>query len=190
MSYEEGTLASLRQASTASRHNPETNVRSFLGTILAPGIAVFGLLLVSFAPSPSEIVMGLKPIGESLEIVNGGDDNARESIQSLAGRLELAVAPELGQNSDCFDDLRLADNSKLDRCGRLVYQALAEVNENPAVTGFQTDVAQSASPKELMQELKLAATEVCRERWSREGAVPKDSPACEVALAQIDPQKN
>lgn len=189
MSYEEKTLATVIGNSALTRHNTETSVRSFLGTILAPAVAIFGLLLVSFAPSPSEIAMTFRPIGAPLEVVNGGDQNARESIQSLAGRLELAVAPELGKNTDCFDDLRLADNSKLDRCGRLVYQALAEVNENPDM-GFSTSVAQSASPKELMQELKLAATEVCRERWSREGAVPKDSPACEVALAQIDPQGN
>jgi hypothetical protein len=184
MSYEEKTLADVTGASALTRHNTETSVRSFLGTILAPAVAIIGLLLVSFAPSPSEIAMGLKPIGQSLEIVNGDDSHERESIQSLAGRLELAVAPELGQNTDCFDDLRLADDQKLERCGRLVYKALAEVNEDPSFKGFPTDVAQSASPRELMQELKLAATEVCRERWSREGAVPKDSPACDVALAQ------
>ena len=189
MSYEEDTMSTVFGASSSTRHDTEISMRSFLGTILAPAIAIFGLLLVSFAPSPSEIALAIRPIGAPLEVVNGGDQNERESIQSLAGRLELAVAPELGKNTDCFDDLRLADNSKLDRCGRLVYQALAEVNENPNV-GFPTSVAQSASPKELMQELKLAATEVCRERWSREGAVPKDSPACEVALAQIDQQGN
>ena len=156
-------------------------MRSFLGLILAPAFAVVGLCLVMFAPSPAEIAYAFRPIGVDTQIVNGGDLNERQSIQSLAERIELAVGPELGENTDCFDDLRTADNAKLEKCGRLVYQALAEVNEvSPTV--FQTDVAQATSRETLMQELKLAATEVCRERWSREGSVPKDSPACEVAM--------
>lgn len=182
MSYQKHTQPAIPVPRRADQLNPETTVKSFLWTILAPCAAALGIALVMFAPSPKDIAIALKPIGTPLEVVNGGDPNERESIKSLADRFELAVGPELGKNSDCFDDLRLADNSKLERCGRLVYQALAEVNESPM--GFPTDVAQSVSSKELMQELKLAATEVCRERWSRDGTVPKDSPACEVALAQ------
>jgi len=182
MPYQEEMQPTIPVADHSPSHTPESNMRSFLGTILAPGIALLGVALVAFAPSPTEIAYALKPIGVETQLVNGGSDNERQSIQTLAERIELALGPELGQNTDCFDDLRTADAEKLDKCGKLVYQALAEVSDNPSV--FQTDVAQATSRESLMQELKLAATEVCRERWSREDGIPDDSPACEVAMLQ------
>jgi hypothetical protein len=189
MPYQEEMQPNIPVAEYQGSHTPESKMRSFLGTILAPCIALFGLALVAFAPSPSEIAYAFRPIGVETQIVTGGSDDERQTIQSLAERIELAVGPDFGETTDCFDDLRTADNAKLEKCGKLLYQALAEVNENPAV--FQTDVAQSTSRETLMQELKLAATEVCRERWSREEQIPPDSPACEVAMAQpIAPSKN
>ena len=189
MPYEEKLQPTIPTADLTEQHSPESIMRSFLGTILAPCLAIVGLGLVAFAPSPREIAYAFKPIGAEVEIVDGGDANEREALQSLTDRIELAVGPELGQNTDCFDDLRTADNEKLERCGRLVYQALAEVKENPQV--FQTDVAQAASRETLMQELKLAATEVCRERWSREETGYEKTPACEVAMVQpIAPENN
>lgn len=181
MPYEEKMQTAIQAAAYPEQLSPESNMRSFLGLILAPAFAVIGLGIVMFVPPPSEIAMAYKPIGAESQIVNGGDTNDRQSIQTLAERIELAVGPELGQNTDCFDDLRTVDNAKLEKCGRLVYQALAEVND-ASPTVFQTDVAQATSREALMQELKLAATEVCRERWSREGRVPDNSPACEVAM--------
>lgn len=162
-------------------------MRSFLGTILAPCIALAGIALLLFVPSPSELAMTLRPYGveiNTVEMANGSDTD-----ETVAERIKVALGPALGaENTDCFDELRLADEAKLDRCGRLVYQALAEVNENPG--SFTTDVAQATSPEMLVQELKLAATEVCRERWSREGSVPKDSPACQIALASVELDRN
>ena len=187
MRYEE-ELKSLQTDTDLGISTPESHMRSFLGTILAPCFAVAALGLVTFVPSPSEIALAFKPYGTELVTVSG-DDNAGNTPETIAERVKIALGPAIGDNADCFEELKLADQAKLDRCGRLVYQALAEVNENPNV--FQTDVAQSADPKTLVQELKLAATEVCRERWSREGTIPRNSPACEIALASaVDPARD
>jgi hypothetical protein len=179
MRYEE-EMQSIPTGPVLGPYLLESHMRSFLGTILAPCFAIAALGLVAFVPTPSEIALAFKPYGAELVTV-AGDDNAGNSQETVAERVKIALGPAIGDNADCFEDLKLANAAKLDRCGRLVYQALAEVNENPNV--FQTDVAQSADPKALVQELKLAATEVCRERWSREGSIPRNSPACEIALA-------
>jgi len=187
MRYEEEMQPTIRTADHPDDLNTRAQMRDFLGTLLAPLLAVVGLGLVTFAPSPSDIALAFKPYGTPLEVVDGGEDvHAPET--DMAARIRIALGPTAKANADCFEELRLADEAKLDRCGKLLYQALAEVNDNPAV--FTTDVAESPSPKMVAQELKLAATQVCRERWSRDGAIPKDSPVCTIALASaIDPEK-
>lgn len=160
-------------------------MRSLLGTVLAPGFAVAALFLAAFVPPPSEIAMAFKPIGSEVNVVTAAGDpsNEREALNTIAGRIKLAAGPAIGDNADCFDDLALADQTKLDRCGRVVYQALAEVERDPRV--FETDVAH-ADPRALVQELRLAATEVCREKWARTGRVPADSKTCQLVLADLE----
>lgn len=184
MSYEDETAQAIRPAHLAGIPEPEPQMRSFALTIFAPVLALAGLGLVALVPTPKEIVMAMKPVGTPLQIVQGRDPDAREPLVSLASRIKDAAGNQIGANADCFEDLNLADPAKLDRCGRVVYQALAEVEENPR--SFSFDTAAPISRKALVEELRLAATEVCRERWSRTGIVSEASPACAVSLAALE----
>lgn len=184
MSYEDETAQAIRPAHLTGIPAPEPQMRSFALTIFAPMLALAGLGLVTLVPSPKEIVMAMKPVGTPLQIVQGRDPDAREPLVSLASRIKDAAGHQIGANADCFEDLNLADPAKLDRCGRVVYQALAEVEENPRA--FSIGTAAPISRKALVEELRLAATEVCRERWSRAGIVPEASPACAVSLAALE----
>lgn len=184
MSYEDETAQAIRPAHLTGIPAPEPQMRSFALTIFAPMLALAGLGLVALVPTPKEIVMAMKPVGTPLQIVQGRDPDAREPVVTLASRIKDAAGDHIGANVDCFEDLNLADPAKLDRCGRVVYQALAEVADNPR--SFALDTASPMSRKMLVEELKLAATEVCRERWSRTGLFDTDSPACAVSMAALE----
>lgn len=165
--------------------HPEVKVRSFIGLLLAPMFAAIGLLMVTVFPSPVEIAYAFKPMGATLIAKTEVNSHGDQSLQTLAERIGIATGQTVGKNADCFEDLGLADKAKLDRCGRAVYQALAEVERTPTV--FSNEAAPTRDT--LVQELKLAATEVCRQKWSRAGTLPPDSKACEVALAPLETQR-
>lgn len=166
--------------------HPEVKVRSFIGLLLAPMFAGLGLFMVTALPSPGEIAMTSKLLGAPLVTQLEASNNGNQSIQTLAERIGTATGQTIGRNADCFEDLGLADKEKLDRCGRAVYQALAEVERTPTVfTGEAVPTRDT-----LVQEIKLAATEVCRQKWSRAGTLPLDSKACEIALTSLETQRD
>lgn len=160
--------------------NPESQMRIFGMTLLAAPFALAGLALVTFAPTPAEIGMARPLFGTPVQLVKGRNDD-RESIQTIAGRFKELAGSEITASSDCFEAIGLATQDKLERCSKLIYQALRDVDGTP----FATDTASVSDRKSLQQELKLAVTEVCRERWARDGQVP-DTLSCQVAMAGRD----
>lgn len=184
MGYQDKQSEPIRHAAIENMPATEPQMRSFAATIFAPAFALAALGVLAVVPTPRDIYFAIKPIGTELTDVAGGVRDGREDITTLASRIETAAGDSLGTNADCFEDLGLAVASKLDRCGKFVYQVLAEVEQNPQV--FTADAAYPTTRKALVQELRLAATEVCRERWSRTGVIPKDSPACAVSLAALE----
>lgn len=190
MKYEGEGLQPIRPANIDGLPSMEPQMRSFAATLFAPVFALASIGVMALVPSPSDIAMAFKPVGTDLTNVAGGVRDGRETLQSIAGRIKDAAGDRIthADAADCFESLGLAGPDKLERCGRIVYQVLAEVEENP--TAFAFDQGSPISRKAVVQELRLAATEVCRERWSRTGSIPKDSPACAVSLAALELPEN
>ena len=168
-------------------HNPETAMRSVAMTILAPMFAAVSCGLVLLYPNPAALVSELRPVGVVMSpVTEVGKTNADTAIETLAARVTDPEAGAASENADCFQDLSLADRAKLDRCAEVVYRALAEVEatrENP----FVQQALNGGNREQVVQQLRLAATEVCRLKWTRhDGGVPTDSPACEVSLLGVD----
>ena len=188
MGYQEEDMQAIRNKHIANLPATESQMRSFAYTILAPAFALAAIGVLALVPSPKDIYLSFKPVGEPLIDVATGARDGREDFQNLAERIASTAADKLGTNADCFENLSLAGPEKLDRCGRVVYQVLAEVEDLPPV--FTADNTHPVSRETLVQELKLAATEVCRERWVRTGTIPKDSPACAVSMAALETQRD
>lgn len=182
MSYQENIeTASMIPSVDPGQLKPESQMRIFGLTLFAPAFAVAALALNAFAPTPSEIAMAFKPFGTPVSLVKGQDDG-RQSLETIATRFKELAGTNLTASSDCFDGIGLATQDKLDRCSKLIYQALKDIDGTP----YETDTASAAlDRKTLVQELKLAVTEVCRERWARDGHVP-DNLSCQVAMAGRD----
>jgi hypothetical protein len=181
MSYQENQkAASVIPSVDPGQLKPESQMRIFGLTLFAPAFAVAAIALIAFAPTPSEIAMAFKAVGTPVSIVAGGMHD-REAEQTIASRFKELAGTDLTASSDCFDGIGLATQDKLDRCSKLIYQALRDVDGTP----FATDTASATDRKTLVQELKLAVTEVCRERWARDGQVP-DNLSCQVAMAGRD----
>lgn len=157
-------------------------MRMIVTTLLAPVFVVaVGLLMANYS-GPSELWASLQPIKSDIRPADGAS-NVEEAVRDAAKQLpqvDLAAGSE-----DCFRDLAIADQAKLDRCARVVYETLAEVERNVDVPAVQQALRQPEKERLIMQ-LQLAAAEVCRVKWVRtNGAYSFNSPACEASNLRL-----
>jgi hypothetical protein len=155
-------------------------------SVLAPFAALAAIGLAITYPGPTELWAGIQPVNQEIRVVDAGGTHASSVVQDItASHLPEPAKQQPVANRDCFQDLALADQAKLDRCSRVVYQALIEVekaNRVPVITTLAT-----ASNNRLVERLKYAATEVCRSSWAKQPVNKPnlDSPACEAAQIEI-----
>lgn len=167
--------------------NVEVPMRRVMLTLFAPIFAVGMLLVTALFPTPGDLIASISPVGTKLQPVDTGvsvDGSASE--YSFARRLANTAGPQAARNADCFEDLKLADQAKLDRCAVVVYRALAEVEQNGGPFRANERMIASLPDEQVIKQLRLAATEVCRAKWARSTALPSDSPACELAQVSLD----
>lgn len=182
----------LSRGNDAGHVNPEVAMRSVAATVLAPIFAGAACLLVMTYPSPRVLLSELRPVGvEPAPVTEVGKTHADTAIETLASRISSNTpGDDVPGNADCFQDLSLADKAKLDRCAEIVYRALAEV-EATRESPFVQYALREGSKEQVVQQLRLAATEVCRLKWTRHpDGMPSDSPACEVSLLGVDQPVN
>lgn len=161
-------------------------MRYALTTIFAPVVTLGLIVAMANYRTPGDLLMAFAPISDQLITVDAGGPNAEAVITDLSGNLPDSVARTATNNADCFRDLTLADKAKLDRCGAVVYQTLIDVQEF-ANTPIIRDRMNITDQRRIFEQLQLAASEVCRIKWSK-NPVDKfefSSPACEAAQVQL-----
>lgn len=167
--------------------NVEVPMRRVMLTLFAPIFALGMMLVTALFPAPGDLIASISPVGTKLQPVDTGvgvDGSASE--YSFARRLADTAGPQAARNADCFEDLKLADQAKLDRCAVVVYRALAEVEQNGGPFRASERMIASLPNEQIVKQLRLAATEVCRAKWARTDVLPEDSPACELAQVSLD----
>lgn len=157
-------------------------MRMVVTTLLAPIFVVaVGFLMANYS-SPSELWASLQPIKSDIRPADGAS-NVEEAVRDAAKQLpEVNIADG---SEDCFRDLAVADQAKLDRCAKVVFEVLADVErhaDEPAVR----QALREPDKERLIMQLQLAAAEVCRVKWVRTvGAYSFDSPACEASNLRL-----
>jgi hypothetical protein len=156
-----------------------------IALVAAPVLATMTFGLISTYSSPSELWASVQPVDRELRVVSAGNDHVATVVTDIAAQLPEPASRRTTANSDCFANLALADGKKLDRCARVVYQALIDVEKMNVGSVQQTMDAPDKT--RMVEQLKLAATEVCRNAWVNDrvdNALP-ENPACETAQIQV-----
>ena len=162
-------------------------MRTALTTLFAPIFVVVMVGVVLAYPSPTDLWDSMKPLEVQVKPVATGGPSVQKIVTDLSSGLPEDVADRSRENADCFQNLAIADKQKLDRCAGFVYQALIEV-EQLANAPVVQKTFETADQRVLVQQLRLAATEVCRIKWAKSqiiGELAIRSPACEVSQVQL-----
>ena len=159
-------------------------MRRALTTLAAPLFAGLMAVTIFAYPTPQELWSDIQPIEQDLLPVNGGGPNVEAVIRNIAVSSPASAASDTAlDNQDCFQKLALADTAKLDRCARVVYQALIDMEKNASSPPVRQTLEATNSHERVVQQLRLAATEVCRVTWSKKavGDAGLNSPACDAS---------
>lgn len=162
-------------------------MKTALTTFLAPLFLVFMIGVVLAYPSPSDLFTALQPLKPKQTQVAAGGPSVQTIVTDITEGIPETVANRSIANADCFQDLAQADDQKLDRCAKFAYQTLIEVERYANAPVIQ-QTFQTADNKALVQQLKLAATEVCRIKWATNRLPVKwaiNTPVCEVSEVQL-----
>jgi hypothetical protein len=163
----------------------ETAMRNILLTIMVPFFVVFIVATTTAYPTPAELWATLKPVNDTKNLVDSGGSLAPNTIKNSLGLLAERDQGSPTPDPDCFADLASADQTKLDRCAVAVYKTLIELEQERGLPA----VAQALQRKEdqVVPQLRLAAAEVCRIKWTKSpiGRFSFDSPACEAANVHL-----
>lgn len=152
--------------------------------VIAPVSAIAALSLAAIYSSPSELWASVQPLNGEIRIVDAGARREEDVIRNITTKLPKNIGLEPDANRDCFQDLALADSTKLDRCAGVVYQALIEVERQVGKPVVSTVLALNDKSR-VVEQLKLTAAEVCRSKWSSAKGGRMQSPACEVAEIRV-----
>ncbi len=163
--------------------------RTLLNLVL-PGLALGAIAVTLFFPKPADLQTAVTQVTNRSAfegMTSPGVTDARPLIDDYAD-----VVPGLQQalvaNADCFIDLNQATTEKLERCAPAVTQLIAQVaayQDNPVVM----HALKVEGNQRFMQQLQIAAVEVCRSVWSGGSEITHglDTPACLVAQVQLAP---
>lgn len=159
-------------------------MRLALTTLAAPAFVIAMLAVMVNYSGPSELWAAMQPIDSKLKPVNAGVPNVETAVRDLSERAPEPVAASAKANSDCFQRLALADQAKLDRCSKVVYQTLINLEKEAGSPVVQNTLEAKVEQRQVIQQLRLAATEVCRVSWAKRktyDAFEFDNPACEAS---------
>lgn len=173
-------------------------MRNAILTILAPVFVVAAAVTFTIWPTPGDFFASIKPMPEAVSAVEtGGSLLAPTSIKTTLDRIgELPGTEDITASADpdCFANFAAADQGKIARCAGALYRTLVELdkaadrNVNPRAPAAPPILVASES---ILPQIKLAAAEVCRQKWSREpyGQFNFDSPACAAADVRLAIEK-
>lgn len=165
----------------------ESFMRNILSALAAPVFVAFSLLVVTAFPAPADLFATLAGQPGSVKPVDTG---ARPTVEDTLKRLSEKASPAAGAyvaqatTQDCFSSMAGADQAKLDRCARVVYMALSEVEKNMDEPTVRYALG-SPDTEKLVSNLRLAAAEVCRRSWLKEPVALETNPACEASGVQL-----
>ena len=164
--------------------------RTLLNLVL-PGLAVSAIAVALAFPKPNDLQIAVTQATNRMALTEAvttqGETDVRPLVQDFAD-----VVPGLQEafdtNAECFLDLDQANAAKIERCAPAVTELIAQVvayQDNPVVA----DALRLQDNQRFVQQLQVAAVEVCRSIWSGGGdfAHGLDSPACRVAQVQLAP---
>lgn len=165
-------------------------MKRLLLNVILPALAFSAITVSVVFPKPLDLKNAvLHTTGPTYlaDFINPEVVDARPIIQNYAD-----VVPGLRQalydSEACFLDLPQASPEKLEQCAPVVTALISQVaqyQENPTVLrAFEV-----AGDQRLLQQLQIAAVEVCRTVWSngRDITHGLDTPACRVAQVQLAP---
>ena len=175
------------------KRKSERAMRNAILTIFGPVFVLAAAVTFTVYPTPGDLWATIHPKPEALAPAETGGSIAAHSIETTLDRIgdipgagDLAIAAD----SDCFADFAAADQRKISRCAGALYRTLAELDK-----AARRDVNSAAPPPAsvltasdaILPQIKLAAAEVCRQKWSREpyGKFDFNSPACEAADVRL-----
>lgn len=158
-----------------------------------PVVALTAIATALLFPKPTDLqtafAEAVAPLSGTTVIQTGGAD-ARALIQDYAD-----VIPGLQQavdaDADCFVALDQASAAKLRRCAPAVTEIVAQIaayQDHPEVRR----VLEDTQNQKLVQQLQVAATEVCRSIWATGDSLDYglDTPVCMVAQVRLAPAEN
>jgi hypothetical protein len=181
----EGDKAHTRRESPEPIFERRLPMRQVMMLVLSPILAVTALTLANTYSSPAELWAAVQPVNPVMTVVDAGGHREEAVITDIARSFPRTVAQQPVANADCFQDLALADAAKLDRCATVVYKALIAVEQETKRPVIQ-QMMDATDRTRVVEQLKFAATEVCRNKWAnapRKGLLR--SPACAAAEIQV-----
>lgn len=155
-----------------------------------PVVAVVAIGTALLFPKPADLqtalVEAVAPF-QGTTVVRTGDADARPLIQDYADVIP-GLQSAVDADADCFVALDQASAAKLRRCAPAVTEVVAQIAEyqdNPEVQRILED----GKNQKLVQQLQVAATEVCRSMWATGNSLDHalDTPVCLVAQVQLAP---
>lgn len=186
--YEKGKPDARNQKPIIARdEQTESFMRGILSAMVAPVFVAFSLLVVTAYPSPADLVLTLAGQPGSPKPVDTG---ARPSVEATLKRLSGQASPiaesyvEQASSQDCFASMAGADQARLDKCARVVFLALSELEKHGDEPSVRYALG-SRDQEKLVSNLRLAAAEVCRRSWLKEPVALEKNPACEASGVQL-----
>lgn len=158
-----------------------------------PTLAVIAIGTAMLFPKPADLQSALTEAIAPLSgttIVQTGEADARALIQNYADVIP-GLQSAVDADADCFIALDQASAAKLRRCAPAVTEIVAQITayqDRPEVQRILED----GENQRLVQQLQVAATEVCRSIWSTGTTIDHglDTPVCMVAQVQLAPSRN
>lgn len=161
--------------------------------VVLPILALTAIGIAVMFPKPADLQTALveaaAPFGQDTSIYVGETD-VRPFISDYA-EIIPGLQSAVDADADCFVALDQASAAKLRRCAPAVTEVVAQIvayQDNPQVQRILNE----GQNQRLVQQLQVAATEVCRSIWSTGSTMDHglDTPACLVAQVQLAPSRN
>lgn len=158
-----------------------------------PTLAVIAIATALLFPKPTDlrnaVAEAVAPLSGTTVVETGGSD-ARALIQDYADVIP-GLQSAVDADADCFIALDQANAAKLRRCAPAVTEIVAQIaayQDNPEVRR----VLEDTQNQKLVQQLQVAATEVCRSMWATGDSLDYalDTPVCMVAQVRLAPAEN
>lgn len=163
--------------------------RTLLNFVL-PMLAIGAIAVTLSFPKPADLQSAVTQVTNRSAfegLIQPGGTDVRPLVEDYADVVP-GLQQALDENADCFIDLNQATAEKLERCAPAVTQLIAQVvayQDNPVVA----QALKTEGNQRFMQQLQVAAVEVCRSVWSGGSEITHglDTPACLVAQVQLAP---